>query len=41
MHGAFAGYTNFTVGLVAGETCYIPIKILNAQASRKVDEVMY
>ena len=37
VHGAFAGYTNFTVGIVAGEACYIPVKILNHKGSRKVD----
>ena len=28
VHGAFAGFTNFSTGIVAGKTVYIPIELL-------------
>ena len=36
VHGAFAGYTGITVGLVNTHYCYLPIPIL-IQAPRRVD----
>lgn len=36
VHGAFAGYTGVTVGLVNTHYCYLPINVI-IQAPRKVD----
>jgi len=30
VHGAFAGFTSFTVGLVNSRTCYIPMTLITA-----------
>ena len=36
VHGAFAGYTDFTVGLVNTHYVYLPIPVIT-QAARTVD----
>ena len=36
MHGAFAGYTDFTVGLVNTHYVYLPIETI-IQATRRVN----
>mmetsp|Transcript_26266 Transcript_26266/g.41102 ORF Transcript_26266/g.41102 Transcript_26266/m.41102 type:complete len:597 (+) Transcript_26266:25-1815(+) len=36
VHGAFSGFTSFTVGLVHNRTCYIPMQLITA-GTRKVN----
>ena len=38
VHGAMAGYTCFTTGLVCNRTVYLPIPALVANSPRKMDK---
>jgi 6-phosphofructokinase 1 len=37
VHGAMAGYTSFSTGLVNNRLCYIPIPAITANSPRKMN----